>query len=63
MAGSSDTTRRRIAWVSATNWSSSATRQTIGHTMSTNSWASSRSPAIGRALSIAWNSQFFAQRS
>lgn len=31
-----------------------------GATMSTKSWPSSRSPALGRALSMAWNSQVFA---
>ena len=57
------TTRLRIAWVSATKFSRSAARQTIGATMSTNSWPSSRSPAHGRALSMAWNSQVLAHFS
>ena len=53
-------TRLRMAWVSATKFSRSAARHTIGETMSTNSWPRSRSPALGRALSMAWNSQVFA---
>ena len=57
------TTRFRIAWVSETKFSRSAARQTIGATMSTKSWARVRSPALGRDLSMAWNSQVFAQRS
>ena len=57
------TTRLRMAWVSATKFSRSAARHTIGEIISTNSWPSSRSPALGRALSIAWNSQVFAHFS
>jgi hypothetical protein len=54
------TTRLRIAWVSATKFSRSAAVQTSGATMSTKSWPSARSPALGRAFSMAWNSQVLA---
>ena len=56
-------TRRRIAWTSLTKPSRSAALHTIGSTISTYSRPSARSPATGRALSSAWNSQVLAHRS
>ena len=62
-AGMWSSTRRRIAWTSSTKPSRSAADHTIGPITSTYSRPSARSPATGRALSSAWNSQVFAQRS
>ena len=59
----SEITRLRIACVSAMNPSRPATDHTMGATMSQKARPSSMSPAIGRALSSAWNSQFFAHFS
>ncbi len=56
-------TRRRIAWTSSTKPSRCEADQTIGPTSSTYSSPSATSPATGRALSSAWNSQVLAHRS
>ena len=55
-------TRRRIACTSATKPARPAAGQTNGATASTYSLPSARSPATGRALSSAWNSQVLAHR-
>lgn len=56
------TTRRRMRCTSGTKFSRSAAFQTSGSSAATYSSPSSRSPATGRALSSAWNSQVFAHR-
>ena len=54
---------RRIAWASLMKSSRPPTCQTRGSTIRQKPSVSSGSPAIGRALSMAWNSQFLAHRS
>ena len=61
-AGMASTTRRRICCTSGTKFSRSAACQTSGATASWYASPSAVSPATGRALSSAWNSQVFAQR-
>ncbi|PSK63182.1 hypothetical protein B0E53_04901 [Micromonospora sp. MH33] len=53
---------RRIDRTSSTASGRSAAVQTSGASASIHSRASARSPAAGRALSSAWNSQVRAQR-
>ena len=53
-------TRRRIACTSVTKPSRVEADHTIGVIRSTYSRPSAASPATGRALSSAWNSQVFA---
>ena len=56
-------TRSRIRCTDSTKPSRAALDHTLGATPATKRSPSSRSPASGRALSSAWNSQSFAQRS
>ena len=62
-AGMCSVTRSRIRCTLSTKFSRAALVQIFGWTARTYASPSSASPAIGRALSSAWNSQLFAQRS
>ena len=62
-AGTWPSTRRRIACESSTKCSRVTALHTNGCVISTYSRPSASSPASGRALSSAWNSQVLAQRS